>query len=128
MDSLGHVNNATYLSYFEEGRVHYFRDLFGIPVDDVTKFGMIVLEVKCTYKSPAFSGETLIVYTRVSKLKNKSFDMEYLISDLKTNRTVAEGTSVMVGYDYKERKSVELSNDFRKKISALEGIPERASS
>ena len=29
VDSLGHVNNAVYLTYFEIARFHYWKTLFG---------------------------------------------------------------------------------------------------
>jgi acyl-CoA thioester hydrolase len=125
MDSLGHVNNAAYISYFEEGRVHYFRKLFDLPWEDTSTLGLIVLDMHCTYKSPAFYGEILRVYTKVNWLKNKSFEMAYLIIDTDTDRTVAEGSSVLVAYDYSTRTTMEIADNVRAKISEFEGIPPR---
>ena len=125
MDSLGHVNNAAYISYFEEGRVHYFRKLFDLPWEDTSSLGLIVLDMHCTYKSPAFYGEILRVYTKVNWLKNKSFEMSYLIIDTDTGRTVAEGSSVLVAYDYSTRTTMEIADNVRGKISEFEGIPPR---
>ncbi len=125
MDSLGHVNNAAYISYFEEGRVHYFRKLFDLPWQDTSTLGLIVLDMHCTYKSPAFYGEILRVYTKVNWLKNKSFEMSYLIIDTDTRRTVAEGSSVLVAYDYSTRTTMEIADNVRAKISEFEGIPPR---
>ncbi len=125
MDSLGHVNNAAYVSYFEEGRVHYFRKLFDLPRDDTSALGLIVLDMHCTYKSPAFYGEILRVYTKVNWLKNKSFEMAYLIIDTDTGRTVAEGSSILVAYDYSTRETMEIAANVREKISSFEGIPPR---
>ena len=125
MDSLGHVNNAAYISYFEEGRVHYFRKLFDLPREDTSTLGLIVLDMHCTYKSPAFYGEILRVYTKVNWLKNKSFEMSYLIIDTDTGRTVAEGSSVLVAYDYSTRTTMEIADNVRSKLSEFEGIPPR---
>ncbi len=125
MDSLGHVNNAVYLSYFEEGRVHYFRKLFDLPSNDTSTLSMIVLEIHCTYKTPAYYGETLRVYTKVGWMKNKSFEMQYLITERVSGRTIAEGSSIQVSYDYSNQKTIEMPKEFRTKISAFEGIPEK---
>jgi acyl-CoA thioester hydrolase len=125
MDSLGHVNNAAYISYFEEGRVHYFRKLFNLPMDDSSTLGLIVLDMHCTYKSPAFYGEILRVHTKVNWLKNKSFEMAYLVIDTETGRTVAEGSSVLVAYDYSTRSTMEIADRVREKIAAFEEIPTR---
>ena len=29
IDAMGHVNNAVFLSYFEQARIHFFRQLVG---------------------------------------------------------------------------------------------------
>ncbi len=123
MDSLGHANNAVYLSYFEESRVHYFRQLFEIPIDDSTKLGFIVLEIRCTYKTPAYYGETLKVYSRISWMKNKSMEMQYLAVGTEDARIVAEGSSILVAYDYSNKGSIEIPWNVRSKISEFEKIP-----
>ncbi len=125
MDSLGHVNNAAYISYFEEGRVHYFRKLFDLPRENTSTLGFIVLDMHCNYKSPAFYGEILRVFTKVNWLRNKSFEMAYLVIDTETWRTVAEGSSVLVAYDYATRQTTKISEDVRDVISRFEEIPGR---
>lgn len=122
MDSLGHVNNTVYLSYFEEARVHYFRELFNLPVTDSTTLGIIVLEIHCIYKTPAHYGEILRVYSKVSWMKNKSLEMQYLVTEIGSGRIVAEGSSILVAYDYSTRQTIEISEDVRSKISAFENI------
>jgi acyl-CoA thioester hydrolase len=125
MDSLGHANNAVYLSYFEEARVHYFRELFDLRTNDSTKLGFIVLEIRCTYKTPAYHGETLKVFSKISWMKNKSMEMQYLAVGANDGRLVAEGSSILVGYDYSKRESIEIPESVRAKISHFENIPLR---
>lgn len=126
MDSLGHANNAVYLSYFEEARVHYFRQLFDLPTDDSTKLGFIVLEIRCTYKTPAYYGETLKVFSKIRWMKNKSMEMEYLAIGVADGRVVADGSSILVSYDYSEKRTIEIPEQVRSKISEFEGIPLKA--
>ena len=125
MDSLGHANNAVYLSYFEESRVRYFRELFDLPIDDSTKLGFIVLEIRCTYKTPAYHGETLKVFSKISWMKNKSMEMQYLAVGANDDRLVAEGSSILVGYDYSKKESIDIPVSVRSKISDFEKIPLR---
>jgi YbgC/YbaW family acyl-CoA thioester hydrolase len=122
MDALGHVNNAAYISYFEEGRVHYLHNLLDLPRDDTSALGIIVLDMHCNYRSPAYYGEVLRVHTKVTWLKNKSLEMTYLITDIADGRKVADGSSVLVAYDYSARKTTEIPTEFREKISSFEGI------
>jgi acyl-CoA thioester hydrolase len=127
MDSLGHANNAVYLSYFEEARVHYFQQLFDLPTHDPTSLGFIVLEIRCTYKRPAYYGESLKVFTKISWMKNKSMEMQYLAIGAEDGRIVAEGSSILVAYDYSNKQTVTIAENVRSKISEFEQIPLRVS-
>lgn len=123
VDSRGHVNNAAYITYFEEGRARYLTEL--LDLHEVDSFGIIVLDVHCFYKSPAYYGETLKVFAKVTWLGDKSFEMAYLVTDTASGRKVAEGSGVLVGYDYSVRKTATIPDAYREKIAAYEGIPKR---
>lgn len=123
VDSRGHVNNAAYITYFEEGRARYFTEL--LDLQEADSFGIIVLDVHCYYKSPAFYGETLRVYTKVNWIRDKSFEMSYLVIDDASGRTVAEGSGVLVGYDYSLQKTTSIPDSHREKMAAFEGISPR---
>jgi len=122
IDSLGHVNNAVYLSYFEDSRVHYFRHVLDIRTVDSASLGIIVLEFRCRYNTPVYFGESLKVFSRISWMKNKSMEMQYLASSNADKRIVAEGSSILVAYDYSGKKSIEIPDVTRRKISEFEKI------
>ncbi len=50
IDSMGHVNNAVYLTYFEEGRKEFIYSLFGIinPED----YNFILAHIACDFLKP----------------------------------------------------------------------------
>lgn len=125
VDSRGHVNNAMYIRYFEEGRMHYLHDVVGFPFTESPDADIIVLNMHCDYISPTFLGEIMNVHTGISRLGNKSMEMLYLITDKTSGRTVAEGSSVLVAYDYSARKTMGIPDSFREKIARFEGIPIR---
>ena len=65
-DAMGHVNNARYLTYVEIARVAYYERVTGnaLPIGTHgAEEGMILAEIRMTYRSPAFYGETLRVET-----------------------------------------------------------------
>lgn len=128
IDSRGHVNNAAYVGYFEEGRMHYLRDVLRISMTETADTEIIILNMHCDYISPAFHGEILKVHTRVSRLGNKSMEMRYLITEKSGGRRVAEGSSIVVAYDYSTRRTMEIPESFREKIAGFEGIPVREES
>ena len=103
VDAMGHVNNAVYLSFFEEARVALFHHL-GLTASDRSsledRFPFILAEATCRYLSPARVGETLRAHLRVARIGTTSFDFEYLILERNTGRPVATGRSVQVAFDY----------------------------
>ena len=123
LDAMGHVNNAVYLTYFEMARVAYHRAVTDVQPFDFTNFDFILAEVTCSYRSPAYMGETLLVGIRVSSVGRKSFVFEYEMRDQASGRLVAEGSSVQVMYDYGERRSKPVTNEFLAKVEALQGHP-----
>ena len=120
-DAMGHCNNRNYFSFMEEGRVAYLKRLY----PDNTwsnfheSFPFIVADIQCTFKTPAFCNETLCVSLGVTRFGEKSFDIEYDIHELTTQRLVATGKSVQVMYDYKTKKSVPVSDEFKTRVESL---------
>jgi acyl-CoA thioester hydrolase len=119
-DAFGHVNNAVYLSYIEMGRAHYWKDVFGL--DDYSKVGFILAHVTIDFRSPAYMGETLLVWTRVPRLGTKSFDCQYEIRDKKSNRLIAEETSAQVMFDYSKNLSKPIPDSMKERIAKFEGL------
>lgn len=123
IDALGHVNNASFLSYLEEVRLQYMGHIFP-DLDyhkDFSSFPIILGEVFCRYISPAFLGETLCVQTKVTEFGTKSFSMAYLLTDKKTNRLVATAKTTMVMYDLKTASTFAISDVLKERIQNLEG-------
>ena len=80
---MGHVNNARYLTYVEIARVAYYEQVTGnaLPIGvHGAEEGMILAEIRMTYRSPAFYGETLTVETRVERIGRTSFGMVHRIT------------------------------------------------
>lgn len=122
-DLLGHMNNAVYLTIFEEARHTYYEKIgFRQPEPwSKSQAGFILASAKVDFKSPAFFGEELTVYSRVSRFGNKSYDMEYLVTSSNDKREVASGLCILVAFDYKENKSVPIHSDFKSKVLNIEG-------
>jgi acyl-CoA thioester hydrolase len=72
IDAMNHLNNATYLTYFEVARVKYLDVVTKADWDD-TRYGLIVAKAEINFKQPVFFYDTIEVHTRCSKIGNKSF-------------------------------------------------------
>ena len=113
LDSLGHVNHAVFITYFEEGRKTLFQQFFD--VRDASELNFIMAHVRCDYLKPIqLSHRRVTLQMRVSKIGNKSFDLEYSLSDPANPDTIfATGASVQVSFDYQANKSVRISDKMR---------------
>lgn len=119
-DGLGHVNNANYLSFLEVSRIDYLRDVVGRV--KIEEFGVIIARIEIDYKSPVLHHEKLMVGCRVSEIGGSSIHMEYRIEEKATGRLVALAKSVMVAFDYALNKPVRVSDEWREKMEAFDGI------
>ncbi len=118
LDALGHVNNAVYLTYLEQSRVHYLRAL-GLVSGGVDDIGMIIAKVTCTYHSALSLGEQVTVRVRVAELGNTSFLFVYRVEG-EDGRLAATGSTVQVCYDYQAMKPVPVPPRWREIIAAYE--------
>lgn len=118
MDAMGHVNNAVYLSYFEQARIEYWKKLAGVAKFKQTMF--ILGEAAITYKAPAVMGEVLVIGIRVSEIRTSSFSYEYLVVEKNSGRVVADGKTAQVAYDYGKQKTLIIPDDLRRAIESFE--------
>lgn len=122
LDPQWHVNNAKFLSYFEQARISYVSHLGlwdGRSFHDV---GFILAEVRLTFLVPVLFRQPVQVGVRVAHLGNKSLRMEYQLIDADTRQVLATGDSVLVTYDYHTQTTVPIPADWRKTISAFENL------
>jgi acyl-CoA thioester hydrolase len=110
LDALGHVNNAVFLTYMESARTAWaMQQGLMTGVDDLP---LILARVEVDFRAPVELGETVEVTIRPGRVGTKSFDLEY---ELRADgRVVAEGRSVLVGYDYAASESIPIPDEWRK--------------
>jgi acyl-CoA thioester hydrolase len=129
-DAMGHVNNANYLTYVEIARVAYYEQVTGnaLPIGTHgAEEGMILAEIRMTYRSPAFYGETLTVETRVERIGRTSFGMVHRMTAPDSRygpaRLIAVADSTLVSYDYREECPIPVPDEWRAAMEAFEGRP-----
>lgn len=127
-DAMGHVNNANYLTYVEIARVAYYEQVTGnaLPIGTHgAEEGMILADVRMTYRSPAFYGETLAVETRVERIGRTSFAMVHRMTAPESRygpaRLIAVADSTLVSYDYQQECPIPVPDEWRAAMEAFEG-------
>ncbi len=111
VDAFTHVNNAVYFTYFETARIKFITHALG--VERANEIPLILAEAACTYKTPAYMGELLLVGLRVSHVGTKSFHVEYEVSSRTDGRLVALGRTVQVMFDYDTGQTIAIPDDLR---------------
>jgi acyl-CoA thioester hydrolase len=112
-DAFGHVNNAVYLTYLEQARNAYLREL-GL-VRRIEDIAMILARVEIDYRAELEVDDEVEIGVRCSRLGTKSFDLEYELRS--GERLVAEAMTVIVGYDYERGESAPIADAWREALA-----------
>jgi len=122
LDPQGHVNNARFLTFFEQARINYVIYLGLWDQRSYFDIGFILADVQITFLGPILFGQEIQVGVRVTRLGNKSLSMEYHLEDIKSGQQLARGTSALVTYNYQDGKTIPIPKHWRKAISDFEGL------
>jgi len=123
LDPQGHVNNAKFLTYFEQARIEYWIQMGFFSRDQsFMEIGVIIADVHITYLEPVYFGQNIKVGVRVVRLGNKSMNWDQNVVDADTGRELARGELVVVTYDYKQEKTIPIPQRWREKIIEFEGL------
>jgi acyl-CoA thioester hydrolase len=117
LDAFGHVNNGVYLTYIENARIGYVRDVLGI--ESLEGLLMIVASVKIDFRSRANLGDTLDVGARSTRVGTKSFDLDHEIR-AQDGRVVAEAQTTLVAFDYEADSTMPIPPEWRARIENYE--------
>ena len=124
MDALGHVNNAVYLTYLEQARVQYVLDnaMWDARAHEQ---GVIMARVVIDYRAALVAEDQIRVYSRISRLGSKSFDMHQLIVRETEDepQVAAEATITVVVFDYVRQQTIPIPDAWRAKALDYEPGP-----
>ncbi len=118
LDALGHVNNAVYMTYFEEGRKSFSHHFFN--VSDPSDFQFIMAHVSCNYIKPVTFSDQIKLQMWVENIGTKSFAFAYKLAGSSDESVVfATGKSVQVCYDYQKAQSIVVPEKMKKTLSSF---------
>lgn len=121
IDALQHVNNARYLNFLEEARIAYSQELLGI-FNNIKELNVLVARVEIDYLRPILYGNSVYVYTRISKVGNKSFVFDSVVTTLvdEEEKIAARALQTLVAFDMVTGKSTPIPSDLKQQIVELE--------
>jgi acyl-CoA thioester hydrolase len=116
LDALGHVNNAVFFTYFEEGRKEFSKK--HLNVSDPSDFRFIMAHIRCNYIKPILFVDKATLHMWVKDIGTKSFAFEYkLVHHSDESIVYATGESVQVCYDYQKNQSMAVSDEIKAKLT-----------
>lgn len=115
-DVFGHVNNAVYVSWFEEVRTSYVCARRGLKAAAEVDF--ILASTTIHFRSPVYMLETIVMRCAPVRLGNSSWELAYEGYAKEDGRLVVEGVSTQVQYDYTARKKAPIPSAWRALLSA----------
>jgi acyl-CoA thioester hydrolase len=119
MDSLGHVNNARYFTWFESARMALFQEV-AMATSGTPASGPILARTHCEYLVPLHWPGEVVVGTGISRIGTKSFTMVYEIARAEaSDLPVARGEGVVVMVDYEKGGTVAITEELRKRLDRL---------
>ncbi|AHZ83494.1 Long-chain acyl-CoA thioesterase FadM [Bdellovibrio bacteriovorus] len=116
VDSLGHMNNATYLALFEEARWEAITSR-GYGFKDIQKIkqGPVILEVNLKFQREVLLRETITITLEMLGYKGKIAQMKQQM--IKDDGSVASEAVFTFGlFDMKERKLIEPTPEWKRAI------------
>ncbi len=126
LDPQGHLNNAKFLTYFEQGRIGYFEEL-GLfsKGQSFMDIGVIVADIHIKYRAPVYLGARVKVGVRTTALGNRSMTVQETVEDQETGKLYADGSVVLVTFDYHSHQTMPVPADWRRILIDYEGLKEQ---
>ncbi len=117
LDGFGHVNNAVYLTYMENARVAYLREVLGVRrLEDVRN---VMASVTVEFQAPASFGDRLEVGVRCEQVGTKSFALRYAVAR-EDGTPLATATSAQVMYDFDTARAIPVPSAWRRALEAYD--------
>jgi acyl-CoA thioester hydrolase len=112
LDTFGHVNNAVYATLCEEARVHYFRDVMGLSVHEIS---FVIARLELDYERAIPDVGEAVIAVDITGFGRTSFTMGYELRH--GGETVATAETVQVMVD-DEGRPTEIPDGWRARVAA----------
>jgi acyl-CoA thioester hydrolase len=111
-DALQHVSNTALVGWFETARLPIFK--YFTPTLDLSNWPLILANYNVDFLEQIYLANPVEVKTWISRIGNSSF---IVYQELwQSNVKKAKGTTTLVRFDFKSKKSVRIPDDIRAKL------------
>lgn len=106
MDSLGHINHASYLTYMESARVEVYVQLGYSGIRREMDESTILASMQVQYIAQTSHPSKFDIGHRISRVGNKSFDFISGIFHTHNKNLICSAIFKLVAYNYKEMRTI----------------------
>ena len=120
-DKMGIVHHSNYLVWFEFGRSEFCRarGFSYKEMEEKDNALMVVAEVYCRYKSPAYYEDVLTLRTKIAEIRSRSIRFIYEIFRAEDETLLAEGETLHLVTD-ENKKVRSLPQIYKEKLLSNE--------
>ena len=122
MDAFEHVNNTVYFRYFEDIRIQYFKDAGVMAYMQQHNIGPILANTQCQFRLPLKFPDSITISSRVHSMQGKRFTMDYHVHSKTHNQLAAEGSGLIIFYNYDKQHSCDIPEEIKTNINAMETL------
>lgn len=120
MDAYGHVNNAVYFRWFESARIEYLGLCGFLESYEEDRVGPILHSTSCRFRRALSFPDEVLVGGRASSVGEDRFEMEYRVVSVTGDAVAAEGTGLIVSFDYRAGEKRAIPAAIRTRIEEME--------
>jgi thioesterase-3 len=119
LDGYGHVNNARYLEFLEEGRWGIMDDSDTIHALEDLGQAFVVVQINIRFRKPICMGDRIEVHTRLDKLGVSSGEMEQVIRPEGSDVLMSDAKVMFVIVDKQTHRPVAIDGRLREVLDRV---------
>jgi acyl-CoA thioester hydrolase len=119
MDAFQHVNNTVYFRYFESARMAFMLKTSMLDTLKQNNIGPILASTHCDFRAPLSYPDSIHIGARVTDIQERKISMEFIVLSEKLNQVAAEGSGLMVYYDYAVGKACNIPTNI---VTAIQNL------
>lgn len=119
LDAFSHVNNARFLTYFEEARVSYL-DTLAIFTPPASRVTIIIAQAEIRYLHPVRRHHLVRIHVRTQDWSRAQFRFQYAIWLPEQAVLAATGSTQAVAWDLDRQKPTAIPPEFLAKMQDFE--------
>lgn len=120
IDTLGHVNNTVYFSFFDLGKAKYFEDVKQNRFD-LKNVDIVIANINVNFLAPITFHENIEVKTQVESIGHSSFKVYQILQNADTQQVKCECSTIMVAFDIKKQCAGTLNTEWIDLLCKYEG-------